>query len=82
MKLKMKKMIWIMAALCWWGTFFPELSLGRDTCRIVWTQEEEQEEYTPTEIYYKLLSAEPNQIKMKSRLLEILAGYLEKGKGK
>ncbi len=79
MKLKIKKAIWLLMAISWWGLFFPEFTLMNDTCRIVWTQED-PEEYSATQIYYKLLSAKPKQIKIKSRLLEILTGYLEKGK--
>ena len=78
MRLKIKKTIWILTALCWWGIFFPELSLGKDTCRIVWSEDAEQEEYTPVQLYYRLLGAEPGQIKIKSRLLELLTDYLEK----
>ncbi|MBD5460135.1 MAG: hypothetical protein HDR26_04225 [Lachnospiraceae bacterium] len=80
---KIKKAIWLLAALGWWGVLYPELSLTQDTCRIVWTEDmQPEEELSQTQIYYRLLSAEPEQIKIKSRLLEILASYFEKDKGK
>lgn len=95
---KIKKGIWLLAALGWWGVLFPELSLTRDTCRIIWTDTVQtdtdrtedaraedglqEEELSQTEIYYRLLSAEPEQIKIKSRLLEFLAAYFEKNKEK
>lgn len=79
---KIKKGIWLLAALGWWGVLYPELSLTKDTCRIVWTEDMQEEELSQTQIYYRLLSAEPEQIKIKSRLLEILASYFEKDKGK
>lgn len=80
---KIKKGIWLLAALGWWGVLFPELSLTPDTCRVVVTDGgQPEEELSQTEIYYRLLSAEPEQIKIKSRLLEILAAYFEKDKGK
>lgn len=89
MKSKMKKMIWMLAAFGWWGVFYPELSLTRDTCRVVVTdsltaqdREISEDEFCAMQIYFNLLSAEPEQIKIKSRLLETLTAYLEKDKEK
>lgn len=80
---KIKKGLWLLAALGWWGVLFPELSLTRDVCRVVRSDDmQPEEELSQTEIYYRLLSAEPEQIKIKSRLLEILAAYFEKDKGR
>ncbi len=81
MKLKIKKAMWLIFAFGWWGVLYPEFTLTEDTFRIVWLNEEEQEEWdkeSATEIYYDLLQAEPNQIRIKSKLLELLAGLLEK----
>lgn len=83
MKWKIKKAMWLIMAFTWWGLLYPELTLTEDTWRIVWVSEEEREDArndSSLETYYKLLSAEPNQIKIKSRLLEILAGFMEKDK--
>ena len=83
MKWKVRKAMWLIIAFGWWGVLYPELTLTEDTCRIVWVTEEEREEWeadSDVEKYYKLLSADPKKIKIKSRLLEILAGYLEKDK--
>lgn len=81
MKIRIKKTMWIIFALGFWGVLYPELTLTEDTLRIVWEDGKEQEEWereSATKIYYDLLQAEPKQIKIKSRLLEILAGLLEK----
>lgn len=86
MKIKIKKAIWLLAAFGWWGVLYPELSLTEDTYRMwkvengVLTEVSDTEELCATQIYYNLLSAEPEQIKIKSRLLETLAAYLEKDK--
>ncbi len=81
MKLKIKKAMWLIFAFGWWGVLYPELTLTEDTFRIVWADQEvyrEWEEESAMEIYYDLLQAEPKQIKIKSKLLELLAGLLEK----
>lgn len=81
MKIKIKKTMWVIFALGFWGVLYPELTLTEDTLRIVWADGKEQEEWekeSAAKIYYDLLQAEPKQIKIKSRLLEILAGLLEK----
>lgn len=81
MKLKMKKAIWLIFAFGWWGVLYPELTLTEDTLRIVWVTDEVPEDWgeeSATKIYYDLLQAEPKQIKIKSKLLELLAGLLEK----
>lgn len=81
MKIRIKKTMWIIFALGFWGVLYPELTLTEDTLRIVWEDGKEQEEWereSAAKIYYDLLQAEPKQIKIKSRLLEILAGLLEK----
>lgn len=81
MKLKIKKAMWLILAFGWWGVLYPEFTLTEDTFRIVWVTEkapEDWEEESATEIYYDLLQAEPGQIKIKSKLLEFLAGLLEK----
>ena len=58
------------------GFLYPELCITEDTCRVVYVTEDGKEEEIPveegSELYYQLLSAEPEEIKMKSRLLEWL----------
>lgn len=58
------------------GFLYPELCITEDTCRVVYVTEDGKEEEIPveegSELYYQLLSADPEEIKMKSRLLEWL----------
>lgn len=85
MKLAIKKSIWIIMAFGWWGVLYPELSLIENTYRIVYMDEYEEEceeNLSATELYYKLLSAEPERIKIKSKLFETVASYFQKGKDK
>lgn len=83
-KLIGKKTVWVIAALGFFGLFYPELCMLEDTCKVVYsTSEDEQAEILMpegSELYYKLLSAEPEEIKIKSRLLEMLSTYFEKDK--
>lgn len=81
MKLKLKKAIWLIYAFGWWGVLYPEFTLTEDTFRVVWVNGEKREEWdekSATEIYCELLQAEPKQIKIKSKLWEILMDFLEK----
>lgn len=84
MKLKMKKCIWLVMALGWWGVLYPDLCLVRDTVTVVCRTEEERSVYGEqpggSELYYQILSAKPEQIKIKSKLLETISDYFEKGK--
>lgn len=83
MKLKIKKGIWLLVAFGWWGVLYPELCLMEDTYRIVYEDSQEaEEELSASELYYKLLSSEPEQIKIKSKLWETVMAYIEKGKEK
>lgn len=79
-----KKGVVILAALGFFGIFYPELCMLEDTCKVVYETAagEKQEISVPegSELYYKLLSAEPEEIKIKSRLFEILSAYFEKDK--
>lgn len=86
--LKIKKAMWLVFAFGWWGVLYPELTLTEDTFRIVWSDEEnckevgkteESEDLSATQIYYKLLSGSSKEIKIKSKLLEVLTDYFEKG---
>ncbi len=83
-KLVWKKTAAIIAALGFFGLFYPELCMLEDTCKVVYSASdgEKGEILTPegSELYYKLLSAEPEEIKIKSRLFELLSAYFEKDK--
>ena len=87
----MKKTVWIgkkamilMAAWGFFGLFYPKLCMIEDTCRVIYqTQSGEEAELSVpegSELYYKLLSAEPGEIKIKSRLLQAISNFFEKDK--
>ncbi|MBD5477873.1 MAG: hypothetical protein HDR14_01065 [Lachnospiraceae bacterium] len=76
-----RKSLVILAALGFFGLLYPEFSIYEDTCRIVYSVEGGEEALTVpegSELYYSLLSAEPEEIKIKSRLLEWLSRYFNK----
>ena len=72
-----------LACYGWWGVIYPELTMLPSTYEIVY---EEQAEETKTvqkdaevvewnsdsQIYWKILEADPEQIRFKSRLLTML----------
>lgn len=80
MSLWWKKSLLILAAMGFFGLLYPEFSIYEGTCRIVFNAEAEEEFTVPegSELYYSLLSAEPEEIKIKSRLLEWLCRYFNK----
>ncbi len=86
MKLAVKKGIWILMALGWWGVLYPELSLLEDgTYRIIYVDEKGEnleEKLSATELYYKLLKAEPDKIKVKSKVLETVLNFWDKSNDK
>lgn len=57
------------------GFLYPELCINKDTCRVIRVSEEGEEVLSLEEgstLYYQLLSAEPGEIKMRSRFMEWL----------
>ena len=74
-----KKSLAILAALGFFGLLYPEFCSFDDTCRIVYETEDGGEEMPQgSELYYSLLSAKPEEIKIKSGLLEWLSRYFNK----
>lgn len=76
-----KKSLVILAAFGFFGLLYPEFSIFEDTCRIVYNEDDSGEAFTVpegSELYYSLLSAKPEEITIKSRLLEWLNRYLNK----
>lgn len=67
-----KLMLCIPAVLGWCGMLYPDLTLNKDTCRVISESGEVLEETDGIECYRKLLWAKPGQIKVKSRLWELL----------
>lgn len=77
-----KKGMVILAAAGFFGLLYPDLCMLEDTCRLVYLtdggEEKEISIQKDSELYYKLLSAEPEEIKIKSRLWEIISNLFEK----
>lgn len=75
-----KKSLVLLAALGFFGLLYPEFCIFEDTCRVVYDTEHggEAEVTEGTELYYSLLSAKPEDIKIKSGLLEWLSRYFNK----
>ena len=65
-----KKGMAVLAAWCLFGVLYPQLCVLEDTCKVVYV--------APSE----LLSAGPEEIKIKSRLWEFISACFEKDKEK
>jgi len=74
-------------ALGWWGIWFPEFAVWTESVCAVETEEKSSsvqfEENmvqleTAREVYEGLLHAEKDQIRIKSRLFEIIEKYLQR----
>lgn len=77
-----RRMAAVLVACGFFGILYPGLCLPRDVCRMVWItedgrevalSEEEAEEYRSS-----LLSAAPEEITIKCRLLETIRSIMEK----
>lgn len=79
-----KKMTVVLAACGFFGILYPGLCLPEDVCKVIWVTEEGEEASELTsdpeglKRYYSLLSASPEEIKIKSRLLEAIRNILAK----
>lgn len=58
--------------IAWWGTFYPNLSLSRDICKVVYEDSWDREEYNTGDI--NIFNAKPGQVRVKSRIVEYLQG--------
>lgn len=82
-RFRIKAAICVCLYACWWGLLYPELVVNPDTCRVV---DEETEEEILSQggqmsaglLYQALLEAERDQIRYRSRLLELLEQLFEK----
>ena len=72
----LKRIALTMIAIGFLGFLYPDICMNDDTCRMVYRDNEGKEQVVyveeGSEMYYQLLSAEPEEIKIKSRLLEWL----------
>lgn len=82
--MKRKKAVWFALMLCWWGFLFPELTFTEDSLRVICVKETEESfpevdklNQSQWETYMDFLKAEPEQVKVKSKLLELLKGLWE-----
>lgn len=80
---KLRAVLTLCAALGWWGAWFPELAVWTDAVCVVQEEssasvqtKESVVEYEACEIYNGLLHADREQIKVKSRLIELLLRYM------
>ena len=63
-------------ALGWWGMWFPELALWTESVVVEETEKNMPEQETARRIYQGLMKADREQIQVKSRLLQMIQGYL------
>ncbi len=81
-----KKGMAVLAAWCLFGVLYPQLCVLEDTCKVVYVapsgEEEEMTVPEGSDLYYELLSAGPEEIKIKSRLWEFISACFEKDKEK
>ena len=74
----------VLIAWSFFGILYPQLCILEDTCKVVYQNAAgETEEITVpegSELYYQLLSAKPEEIKIKSRLWEFISAYFVQDK--
>ena len=76
------------AVLGWWGVFYPEFTLMPDTCKVMVCEEGEDGEISlvvmdpqdSATLYREILSADADQVVLKSRLLTELEKIFEQKK--
>ena len=68
----MKAMLVFPAFTVWTGFVYPEITFHKSVGKAYTATGEEREEIYGMDLYRELLKAEPEQIKVKSRLLEFL----------
>ncbi len=77
-----RKSMVILAGIACFGLFYPDLFMVNDICKVIAETDSEEEIQLPqgSDLYYALLSAKPQDIKVKSRLLEAIQLYFERNK--
>ena len=61
----------------WNGFLYPDLTFGKSVGKAYTADGEERKEVTGRKLYEELLSAEPEQIRVKSRLLEFFFYFIQ-----
>lgn len=82
-RLRIKAAVCACLYVCWWGLLYPELVVNPDTCRVVDGETEEEilaqaGQMSAGMLYQALLEADRDQIRYRSRLLELLEQLLNK----
>ena len=60
----------VVVSAAWWGLLYPNFSLGEDTFQV--SAEEAESGLSSAAGFFSLLDAEPGEIEVKSRFLEII----------
>ena len=68
----MRMMLTFPAFVAWSGFIYPEMVFNKNVGVAYTAEHEEREDVTGMEFYRELFHAEPEQIKIKSRLFELL----------
>lgn len=76
-ELFLKRILCVFAAWAFFGLLYPEIVFTKDTCRVISADGQEMVCEVPegSELYYRLLSAKPDEIKAKSRILELISQF-------
>lgn len=82
MKKDIRILLFVCAALGWWGFLYPELAMTPDTYRVVEQDgatrtEGEKIESSRNDIYWEVLNADSSQIRFRSKLLDSLAAFAD-----
>jgi len=80
-KINFRLLVWICAALGWWGIIYPEFTLTSDTCRIVdkdGNYVEMDACLSGIELYEDILQAGRDNIRPRSRILSAIMELSEK----
>ncbi|MDE7225117.1 MAG: hypothetical protein K2O34_15230 [Acetatifactor sp.] len=77
-RVKIKAVICACLYACWWGLLCPEVLVNPDTCRVVNEETGEEILEQAGRLYQALLEADRDQVRYRSRLLELLEQLLEK----
>lgn len=79
LKTRWKMLLWVCAAAGWWGVLFPEFTLTDDTYEITGElSEEDRAVLEEAGIDCLLMNAEPQQIRVKSKLFTIVSDYFQR----
>ncbi|MCH5343515.1 MAG: hypothetical protein J1E64_05695 [Acetatifactor sp.] len=82
MKKDIRILLFVCAALGWWGFLYPELTMTPDTYRVVEQDgttrtERKKIESSRNDIYWEVLNADSSQIRFRSKLLDSLTAFAD-----